>query len=463
MDRLLTRRRLFAAAASGLGGAALAACGAAPAPTTAPAAPATAGATPASPTSAAAKPATGAARPPVELTYWHLSGAGWKDGTDKLLDRFATTKADEMGIKLSAEAMTGGGAEKIAAAAVANTLPNVIQWDYLNLSRYIVEGKFVNLTERLPKDWYAAWKADTPDYQYQIKQIKDHLYGFHLFCWTWAVFRNKQHFDEAGVAAPKAGWGWDDLVTTGKALTRQAGGQQRWGWRRFHRGVYVTLAGVLNGAPVFDITTGATRVMEPAFLKGLEFAVDLVEKHQIANKPDIERGWENGAYAMVEYDNSGVKDFQKAGLTFDVVPYPVGPDTGGRSPSFVNSYDLFVTKGTPEQEEAAIRFAQWYTDAPQQAEFGIATGYMPTRKSARQIPAYREYLAQDPRRQVFDQLLDTNPVTVKATPNLTKKRELVAKQWDLALNVKLTPREAMAEAVKLTAPLDDEDRRALGL
>ena len=253
-------------------------------------------------------------------------------------------------------------------------------------------------------------------------------------------------------------WGHLTLL----ALVANVGPFFLFAWAESGDRVTSGLAGVLNGMPVFDMTDGSTKVLEPAFLKGLEFAVDLVEKHQVGNKPDTDRGFENGVYAMVEQTNTAILDYQKAGLEFGLVHYPLGPDTAGQPPSFVNSIDHFIFKSSPAQEEAAIRFAQWFTDTAQQVDFAIATGRLPVRQSARVSPTYQEHLTKNPAFKVFDGLLDSKPVTVKATPNLTKKRELVAKQWDLALNVKLTPKEAMAEAAKQCAPLDEDDKRALG-
>jgi multiple sugar transport system substrate-binding protein len=99
---------------------------------------------------------------------------------------------------------------------------------------------------------------------------------------TWALFYNRQHFSQAGIKPPAAGWTWDDFLKTARELTRPAPAGTQWGTalEPIADFCYPWLWGA--GGDDVEPTRGAASIDQPAAVEALEWLADLRLKHRVA-------------------------------------------------------------------------------------------------------------------------------------------------------------------------------------
>jgi multiple sugar transport system substrate-binding protein len=101
---------------------------------------------------------------------------------------------------------------------------------------------------------------------------------------TWAVFYNRQLFEQAGIKPPPASWTWDDFLRAARELTRPApaGGGTQWGTALEPMAdfVYPWLWGA--GGDDIAPTREASAIDQPPAVEALEWLADLRVKHRVA-------------------------------------------------------------------------------------------------------------------------------------------------------------------------------------
>jgi multiple sugar transport system substrate-binding protein len=117
--------------------------------------------------------------------------------------------------------------EKIAAQMAADQPPDVMYGDF-SLLRYALEGKLLDLTERVAADPVLSkndlFTVDLAD-PIQAKYGTDKIHALLLGTWVPLLYYNRDLFDAAGVSYPTDEWTWDDLRSTATQLTRAEDGQ----------------------------------------------------------------------------------------------------------------------------------------------------------------------------------------------------------------------------------------------
>jgi sn-glycerol 3-phosphate transport system substrate-binding protein len=106
-----------------------------------------------------------------------------------------------------------------------------------------------------------------------------------------------------------------------------------------------------------------------------------------------------------------------------VGPMP-GPD--GKPGALIGGASLWmVDSGDDVRTAAAWDFVTYLTQAEQQSEWAVATGYVPMNTDALDLEPYKSTVAKDPRFSVaYQQLLDTPDVPTSAGPVVGPLREI---------------------------------------
>ncbi len=98
------------------------------------------------------------------------------------------------------------------------------------------------------------------------------------------VFYNKDLFDQEGLSYPTDDWTWQDMLEKAQALTKRENGRitqygfYGWAWKNFVYG---------NGGGLVDNVKNPTRSIlnSPESIEGLQFYVDLINKHKVMPTP----------------------------------------------------------------------------------------------------------------------------------------------------------------------------------
>jgi multiple sugar transport system substrate-binding protein len=315
--------------------------------------------------------------------------------------------------------------------------PDVFLLNYRFYGQFAAKGAVEPLDQRI-----AVSKTVRPDAYYPAA-MKAFTWRGEQLCLpqnvsSLAVYLNRDLFATYGVAEPKAGWTWTDLIQTATALTRDANGVQlagvenEGGPRRvavYGLGIepsMIRLAPFVwsNGGDIVDDPAKPTRLAldTPAAREALKNLVDLrlaygvVPTDEEVEAEDDETRFANGRLAMLMASRRVTTTFRSiTAFQWDVAPLP----TYGKTAGILHSDAYCMTRGA-KNKDGAWRFME-YAMSPEGQRVIVGTG--------RTVPSHIEtstssaFLgsAQPPRSaQVF---LDAIP-TIRAMPTISTWPEI---------------------------------------
>jgi sn-glycerol 3-phosphate transport system substrate-binding protein len=270
---------------------------------------------------------------------------------------------------------------------------------------------------------------------------------------TIIMYWNKEAFKEAGLDPDRAPQNWDELVASGKKLTkRDAGGNvTQWGVQIPTTGFAYWLFQALtteNDAMLMNSAGNEVYLDKSGVVEALQYLVDLSKKEQVMAPGVLECGttpkdfFERKIAIMWTTTGNLTNVRDNAKFPFGVAMLPEKKRRG--SPTGGGNFYLFG-KTPPAEREAALRFVKWMTAPERAAEWGIKTGYVATRPDAWETPAMKAYVASFPPAAVArDQL----PFAVAEFSTHDNQRVTKALDDNLqaALTGSKTPEQALRDA-----------------
>lgn len=264
---------------------------------------------------------------------------------------------------------------------------------------------------------------------------------------TIVAYYNKDMFRAAGLDPEAPPSTWDEMISMGKALTKDgtfglmipSTGYPYW--------MFQALA-IQNGKEVMSDDGLTTYFDDPAVAETLEFWQSLSTEHGIMPTGTVEWGtlrqvFLEGQTAIMWHStgnltavkNSATFDFGVAELPANVRP---GSPTGGG-----NFYVFEDT--TPEERAAALKLIEFMTSPEQAAAWSIATGYMGVSPAAYETEALKAYVAEFPSALVARNQLE-NAVAEFSTFETARVRDGLNNAIQAALTGAKSPADALAEA-----------------
>jgi multiple sugar transport system substrate-binding protein len=253
-----------------------------------------------------------------------------------------------------------------------------------------------------------------------------------------AVYYNRDLFRRYGVAEPRPGWTWNDLVGTATALTRDANGVAVKGSESegaavrpavHGLGVEPTMVRVApliwsNGGEIVDDNRRPTRFTldTPAAREALRTFLDLriaygvVPTDEEVETEDDESRFSNGRLAMIMTSRRATATFRTiSGFEWDVAPMPAV-----ESPAGVLHSDAYcITRGA-NNVEGAWRFVE-FALGREGSQIMAATGRtVPSNIAVSRTPAFLDPAKPPRNAQVF---LDAVP-TVRRLPTISTWPEI---------------------------------------
>lgn len=264
---------------------------------------------------------------------------------------------------------------------------------------------------------------------------------------TIVAYYNKEKFREAGLDPESPPATWDELISMGKALTKDgtyglmipSTGYPYW--------MFQALA-IQNGKEVMSSDGLTTYFDDDAVVDTLEFWQSLSQEHGIMPTGTVEWGtlrqaFLEGQTAMMWHStgnltavkNNASFDFGVAELPANVRP---GSPTGGGN--------FYVFKDTsPEEKAAALKLIEFMTAPEQAATWSIKTGYMGVSPAAYETEALKAYTEEFPPALVARNQLE-NAVAEFSTFETARVREGLNNAIQAALTGAKSPADALAEA-----------------
>ena len=265
------------------------------------------------------------------------------------------------------------------------------------------------------------------------------------------VYWNTALFAAAGVAAPQAGWTWEQFSDTAQKLTR--GGVKGVGIDPSITRMAPLVWG--RGGEIVDDDDAPTRTTlhEPAARSALQSVVDLIgtgatpDKEAMAAQ-GLEEQFMTGKVAMFMSSRVEVPALrEQRGLEFDVAPLP----SLGRPTSVLHS-DAYCIASSSRHKEAAARFIAYAVGQQGQTVTALGGRTVPSLRSVAQSPAFLSPDRAPRSSQVF---LDAVPLLrhTPVTPVWPEVEDIVGTQLQRAFEDGVPLDEVLAEIREQADPL----------
>ena len=264
---------------------------------------------------------------------------------------------------------------------------------------------------------------------------------------TIVAYYNKDMFRAAGLDPDSPPTSWDELISMGKALTKDGAygimipstGYPYW--------MFQALA-IQNGKEVMSNDGLTTYFDDPTVVETLEFWKSLSSEHGVMPEGTVEWGtlrqaFLEGQTAMMWHSTGNLTAVKKnASFDFGVAELPAnvrkGSPTGGGN--------FYIFKDTSAEEQAAaLKLIQFMTSAEQAAAWSIATGYMGVSPAAYETDALKSYTSSFPPALVARNQLE-HAVAEFSTFETARVREGLNNAIQSALTGSKSAADALGEA-----------------
>lgn len=308
-----------------------------------------------------------------------------------------------------------GYANKVSAAVLSGTLPDLILVDGPNVSNYAANEMII------PLDSYISTesKEDLLDSIVEQGTYNDQLYAVGLWESSVALFYNKKMLAEAGIAVPETmedAWTWSELLEVAKQLTTD----ERYGITLTNEiGEQITYTYspmvVENGSDLMspDGSTATGYYNGEATVKAVETIKSFYDAG-VANVSPTATEFHDGKSAMLlgGAHQIGTLDASYPDLEYGITFYPAGEDGTLKCPT--GSWALSITSNCATPADAWL-FLDWMTNTEGNVAGCTASGNLPSRHSSVQLlDQFQEYP-----RNVFVQQLESSGAPRPRTPVYT--------------------------------------------
>lgn len=290
--------------------------------------------------------------------------------------------------------------KRVAADFAANTPANIVLINYRNYAAFAakgvlqpVESYLKNSTVIKPADFYE--EALLP-FAYQGVQMCLPQNVSSLI-----VYYNKNLFDAAGVAYPKADWTWADFLSTAQALTKDLDGDGR--TDQYGAGIEASLIRVApfiwqNGGELVDTPQARRLTIDtPQALEAVQWVVDLQAKHHVVpdaaaeKSEDSETRFMNGRLAMFFDSRRVTPTFREiTGFDWDVAALP----NNGHGPATILHSDAECMTSATQNKDAAWKFIEYANSVEGQTILASTGRTVPSLKAVAESAAFLDPKAQ---------------------------------------------------------------------
>jgi multiple sugar transport system substrate-binding protein len=335
-----------------------------------------------------------------QLTMWIRSG--FEEYAKALVDTY--NKSHKNKVKLTV--VPGDGYQaKVAAAAGAGKLPDVLSADVIYMPNYTSKGLMLDLTDRIAG--LSFGKSLAPG-AVELASWEGKKYGVPFYTDLSALYWNKELFERAGLDPEKAPASTAEMLEAAKAVSKLGGGVSGLSFGGNCGGCMaftgMPIAWASGGDIVSDDGTTAT-FTEPGTRAMLQFYRDLwvtgaawkgarQETGETADNPFL-----NGKAGM-QMGGPGLLAGAPAKLQKVIGVGPI-PGKDGDTASFQGG-DVLGIPSTTKKLDQAWHFVQWVLSEEAHTSVIAKGGYLPLRTDLSDVG----YGGKDPRVKTFAGLVD---------------------------------------------------------
>lgn len=346
----------------------------------------------------------------VEIEFWHSMKGVNEESIKKITKDF-----EEKNPKIKVKLVNQGGYrdlfEKLMGAAKSNTLPTITQI-YNNRLTWYMEKELVQDLKAYEKDEKFGMKEDEikdiPEIFYKDGTFKDKQYTLPFNKSQMVMYYNEDMLKEKGVQVPKT---WDELKEVSKKLSedKNKDGKPDVYGIAFENNISTDIGIWVkqSGGQIIDedkdkINFNTSETKEAVnFISGMikDKTATLAGEDKHSNNTFIKK-----KAAMCVASTSALPYIKKGFKgNWSLAPLPVNKSD---DQLYYGTNIAMFNKGTPEQKLAAWLYMKHLINTENTAYFSMQTGYIPVRKSAMESKEYKEFLKENPVKEIPLKSLD---------------------------------------------------------
>ena len=345
---------------------------------------------------------------PVTVTY--MSGLPETHPTGAarlaLMTEYNQTNTDK--ITVDFEPARGATDEtKAKSLAAAGSPPDLQYVGYFSVADFFAGGMTIDFDAQMKGDRdYAKQRADLFPNMMETNMWAGKLVGLPVDTNNQAIIYNPALLQQAGVAAPKQGWTWDDFKVMAQKFVRPDTVALSMAWAGTWRHWLGTMGGRIISKDNRKITADT-----PEMVEVMDLYLDLLKRGVIQKTPDG-KGALFETYQLAKNDTAFEMQGpyriptmrQKGAPPFGTIHTPLHPQ---KKQMFAGNggWSMMVFKDVPvERRNAAARVALWMNAPYAQAKFCIQSINIPVSKGTLESKDFQDYAKANPEFKGFADL-----------------------------------------------------------
>lgn len=333
---------------------------------------------------------------PIKIQYWHSHAEAQMPALEYMLEEF-NKKYPHITVEPVYQGVYADLHKKLQAAVAAKDVPAVSNVEVASLPNFADSGVFSDLTGYIQRDG-----VDTSDFSQGMLQaygFNGGQYGLPLIVSSSVFVYNKTLLDSLNVQPPQT---WDEIPAFIDAVhLKENGATKRYafsipGWDTWYYDPWI----VNGGGSIINEDHSAATVGSGESMRAWNMFKEWMDKDA------VQFGFGQGAsgtmrqmfydqeIAMVYHSSALIKGYVET-AEFEVGVSFIPGDV--KRQSNIGGAGIVLMDGAPDAEkEAGWKFIEFMTSAEHNIAWADKVGYLPTRKSAVDSEAGKEYLATWP-------------------------------------------------------------------
>ena len=334
---------------------------------------------------------------PVTITLWHGQNLIAGKVIKGLVEQFNRTHTD-----VKVDGQIGADADslqaKMTAALAGGKYPDVVYIFGPNVANLARSPKALDLTEAVKtKAW--NWGDFFPAAR-QAVTIDGKVRAIPALIDSMAVVYNKKLFKQAGIPAPKAGWTWDDYRSIAKQLTNKSKGIFGTGWPgvgdedtvwRLWPMVWDLGGDVLAPGGKQVGYGGQPGLRSLTLLSQMATQDKSVYIDKTSGSEKMYQVFNSNRMGMVPTGPWELPQIMEAKVDYGVVPMPT---FNGKPVTIAGPDTWMLFNNGDDRARAAQEFVQWLTEPAQDAQWDVAAGSLPLRRSTAAQDVWKQHVAK---------------------------------------------------------------------
>jgi multiple sugar transport system substrate-binding protein len=338
---------------------------------------------------------------PVEIEFWYGLGGKLGENVEKRIKEFNASQ-NEVKVKGVAQGSYDETLQKLQAAIAAKKVPAAVLLKNDPMDAFAKKGTLAPLTKYIKED-ADFHPEDFVDAFYQQGTINGEQYALPLYGTTQVLYYRKDMFEKAGIA-PEQLKTWESFAEVTKQLTKKSGDKTEvYGWAPMWGPDNMIDAALSNGAKYLSEDGKKVLVDSPEWVKAWEFFRKGIQEDKTMTIHHDGQGWEYWYKTIDDAMQGRAAGYtgssgDQGDLDFSILAAYPQPGWEGHeaAPHAGAQMGAIPALASEKEKKAAFKWLKFFTNAENTADWSINSGYIPVRKSAQDVPAYKEFAEKNP-------------------------------------------------------------------